>query len=116
MNPILSKEQILSANDLKTERVHVPVWGGDVIVKSLTGIERDRFEDHCLKDHGKTCEGIMALLVALAVVDESGNRMFTEADIDALGKKSAAALSVLYEAAMRLNSLDAKDVEALAKN
>lgn len=116
MDAILTRDQILSVDDLKKERVSVPEWGGDVFVRSLTGTERDRFEDHCSKAQGKSCEGIMALLVALTVVDEHGQRLFTEADIAALGQKSARALGILYETAGRLNAISGKDVEDLAKN
>ena len=41
---ILTRDQILQANDLVTETVEVPEWGGSVFVKSLTGVERDQFE------------------------------------------------------------------------
>lgn len=116
MNAVLTKDQILGANDLKTERVHVPVWGGDVLIRAMTGAERDRFEDHCARLHGKSCEDIMAILVALTIVDDKGQRLFSEADVKALSEKSAAALGMLFDKAKHLNAIDAKDVEDLAKN
>ena len=39
---ILNREQILAANDVKTRIVDVPEWGGSVIVRGLTSLERDR--------------------------------------------------------------------------
>ena len=42
---VLSKEQILQADDLKTETVEVPEWGGDVLLRELRGRERDAFEE-----------------------------------------------------------------------
>lgn len=113
---ILTREQILGARDLKAEQVSVPEWGGDIIVRTMTAAERDRFEDHCGKLQGKTCEGIMALLVALTVVDGEGNTLFTESDISSLGGKSAAAVSRVFDVARRLNKLSNQDVEDLAKN
>ena len=44
---LLSKTAILCANDLKTEDVDVPEWGGAVRVRSFTGRARDAF-DHRL--------------------------------------------------------------------
>ena len=38
---LLSKSAILCANDLQTEDVDVPEWGGTVRVRSFTGRERD---------------------------------------------------------------------------
>lgn len=42
--PLLSKTDILCANDLQTEDVEVSEWGGAVRVRSFTGRERDAFE------------------------------------------------------------------------
>ena len=42
--------------------------------------------------------------------------MFSEKDITALGKKSAAALDRIYEASQKLNRLTDGDVDELAKN
>jgi hypothetical protein len=41
---LLSKSAILCANDLQTEDVDVPEWGGAVRVRSFTGRELDAFE------------------------------------------------------------------------
>ena len=40
----LTKDQILEANDLQSESVTVPEWGGDVLVRTMTGADRDAFE------------------------------------------------------------------------
>ena len=42
---ILTKDQILNAKDSVVEKVTISEWGGDVNVKSLTGKERDQFEE-----------------------------------------------------------------------
>ena len=44
MSKYLCRETILNANDIKTEEVNVPEWGGVVLVKSLTGSEKDKYE------------------------------------------------------------------------
>jgi len=117
---ILTREQILSADDLKREEVYVPNWGGSVFVRSLTGIDRDWLEEQSVKRNGDKFEAnfnnVRARLVSLAAVDEFGKRLFTEADIEALGAKSAAALDLVFTVASRLNGLSAKDVDELAKN
>jgi hypothetical protein len=50
---VLTKEQILSADDIKTETVLVPEWGGDVIVRGLSGVERDAYEMAVYRPDGK---------------------------------------------------------------
>ena len=42
--PELTKENIISADDLQRERVDVLEWKGHVFVKTMTGAERDSFE------------------------------------------------------------------------
>jgi hypothetical protein len=59
---------------------------------------------------------IRAKLVALTVVDEDGNRIFSDEDAEALGKKSAAALDRIFAVAQRLSGLRPEDVEELAGN
>ena len=106
---LLGREQILGAVDLPTVDVDVPEWGGTVRVRMMTGVERDAFEAATITRHGKKIEqnlaNIRARLVALCVVDEKGGRLFSEADAEALGKKSAAALNRVFAAAQQLNAL-----------
>jgi len=114
---LLTKDQILAASDIKTEEVHVPEWGGTVRVSTMTGEARDRFESACVTDDGKAnVSNVRAKLVASSIVDEDGRLMFTDADIEQLGHKSAAALDRVFEVAQRLSRVSASDVEDLAKN
>jgi hypothetical protein len=50
------------------------------------------------------------------VVDEQGNRMFSEADIEALGRKSAAALERVCKVAQALNGIGEAELEELQGN
>lgn len=117
---ILTKEQIFAAQDLRFVTVNVPEWGGKVRIKSMTGEDRDAFEmaitEATASDRKLNIKNIRARLVALTVVDDSGAPLFTEGDVAALAKKSAAALSRIYAAAQKLNALTNDDVEELAKN
>lgn len=120
---ILNREAILAAEDLPKEIVETPEWGGAVYVRALTGTERDKFEgsladqirpDGSVKKMDMT--NIRAKLVALTVVDEDGQRIFSDADVKALGGKSAAVLDRLFAVAQRLSGFSKEDVEELAKN
>ncbi len=117
---LLTRDQILAAEDLKRETIDVPEWGGDVIVRSLTGAERDAFEDSVVRQRGKTRElnlrNARARLVSLSLIDESGTRLFSDGDVEALGRKSAAALDRVFAAAQRLSGLTENDIDELAKN
>ena len=110
---MLTRDQILNCQDLKKERVDVPEWGGEVYVKSLTALERDRFE---LQAQNKAVQNHRAFVVAMAVCDAEGNKLFTEADIVKLGNKSAAALARIFDVAVKLSRFTEEDIDQLEKN
>jgi hypothetical protein len=120
---LLSRDEILAAEDRATEVVDVPEWGGAVTIRALSGTERDRFETESVS-YGRTNQGglqisgvqtnnVRARLVALSVIDADGKRMFSDKDVLALGDKSAAALNRVFEAAQRLSRISQRDVEVL---
>ena len=122
---ILGRDDILGADDLPRELVEVPEWDGSVWVQAMTGTERDAFEESIL-DIKKTGKGqfttsriltnIRAKLCARCIVDEEGARVFSDADMEALGTKSAKALDRVFPVAQHLNGLDAGDIDELAGN
>ena len=117
---ILTRAQILEAQDLPTETVAVLEWGGEVLVRGLTGTERDALEASMIDKKGKTTEvrlqNLRAKLVSMSVVDEHGNRVFSAEDVEALGKKAAVALERVFEVARRLSGLTSEDVDEITKN
>ena len=121
---ILSRDEILNAQDETIEEVYVAPWDGYVYVKSLSGRERDKFEKDIVDWKGKgrntkaeMKDNIRARLVALTVVDpETKKPVFSTKDVEALGNKSAAALDTIYDAAQRLSKLSDEDVDELAEN
>lgn len=114
---LLKKEDILKASDLETNEVDVPEWGGKIRLKSMTAGERDRFEEEVTKmREKKTFENIRAKFLALCIVDENNELLFTGSDIQELGKKSAKVIDRLFTEAQSLNGLGDKDVEELSKN
>lgn len=120
MGKFLTRTEILNAPDLQSEEVAVPEWGGDVLVKGLTGAQRDAYEASIVKQVGgkprMDMENMRAKLIALCVVDENGTPIFTQADVDALGRKSGSALQRVFAVAQRLSGLATEDVEEAEKN
>lgn len=118
---MLTKDQILSVDDLPKEEVPVPEWGGSVFVRTLRGEELSRWQDMLSKQfdqNGKprTIQKIMATLVCLSVCDELGERLFTDSDVDAMDKKSAKVIQRLFDVAKRLSGLTDDAVKDLEKN
>lgn len=121
---ILSREAILKADDLKTETVSCPEWGGSVIVRALTAGERDKWEESLYSAVKRGSgyeviahkENLRAKFIAASVVDETGKLLFTAGDIEALSRKSAAPMDRLFAAAQRLSGMTDADIEELEKN
>ena len=107
----LTKEQILAADDLKTETVPVPEWGGEVTVRTMTAAEYGRFEQTIIStgDEQKDLSDIRARLCSMTIVNEEGEKIFSEDDIIELGKKSAGALNRVFNIAQKLNMIGMDD-------
>lgn len=115
----LNKDQILSVKDLPLEEVEVPEWGGSVLVRGMNGTERDSFEISMIdqKQKGKmNLENVRAKLCAMTIVDEEGNRIFSEKDIEALAKKSASALGRVFVVAQRLSGMTESDTKEIQES
>lgn len=127
----LKREQIREADDLQTEEVKVPEWcacdakGGEgcecsVLVRALSGKERDAYEDSLRRIVGDKvipdATNMRAKLVVRVVVDDDGEMMFSESDINWVGSKSAAALDRIYDKATNLSGIGEDDVEQAVGN
>jgi len=117
---VLTRDEILQADDLEKRLVEVPEWGGSVWVRALRGDEYDEFQESILEGKGKNrqvnVKNLRAKLVVRSVVNESGERIFDDGDYATVGKKSSAALNRLFVAAQELSAVDDDEVEALVGN
>lgn len=111
----LTRDEIFSRDDAKkTEKVHVPEWGGDVYVRVMTARERDaldiRFKDNRV--------GMRAFIACMLTCDESGNDLFHEnqGDMQKLDEKSGRAIDRILEVALRLNGMTQESIEDAEKN
>ena len=110
---LLNREQILQAK-LPTERVNIPEWGGDVIIRTLTGSEFEEWEN--TETDSKNKQSLAAKLCVMCIIDEQGQQIFNEKDIDKLSAQSGKALLRIFEAAVKLNGIDVDAVENAKKN
>jgi hypothetical protein len=116
----LGRDAIIDADDRKYEVVDCPEWGGKVRVRNLSGAQRDAYEESIIKTNGNSrsvnLQNARAKMVVLTVVDKSGTPVFTSDDVRALGRKSAAPIERIFDAARRLSGMSEQDVEKLAEN
>ena len=116
-----SAEDILNLEDRVYKEVYVPQWDRWFVLCSLTGAERDAYEQSLVRGEGKkrqmNFDNMRAKLVARSVVHpETKQTLFSTRQIGELGQKNAAALEVLFEAARKLSGLSDEDVEELEGN
>ncbi|MFF2383772.1 hypothetical protein [Streptomyces sp. NPDC058108] len=122
----LSRDAILGAVDVQTEKVPVKEWGDDVIVRGLTGEELDAYQASIRQLRprldGKGMEPVMihdnmrAKLLVKCLVDEAGERLFTDKDVAALGAKNGKVLDRLYDVAAALSGLSEEEQEEMEGN
>lgn len=118
---LLTRDLILAAMNLPTKDVSVPEWGGTVRIRAMTGEERDSFEASMVTEEGEDRKAkftnLRARFCAKIIVGENGRTpLFTEKDVEALGKLSAAALNRVFEAGRKLSGFTDKDVKELEGN
>jgi len=112
----LTRDDILNADDIKTEKVEVPEWGGDVFIRTMSAKEGDDFGASLIEGKKTNLSNVRAKFCALVIVDDKGKTLFSEKDVRALGKKSSRALERIFTAAQKLNGMTPEDVEDMVKN
>ena len=118
---ILKAKDILEISDIQKEIVAVPEWGGEVWVYGLSGAERDKLESGMIEvdEKGKrqsyNMANFRAKMAIMAVRDEKGKRLFTDADLQRLSQKSAVALQRIFIVAQRLAGITEDDLNDIKK-
>lgn len=116
---VLTKQILLGATTPPQETVKVPELGGDVIVRGMSGGERDAFEASLIEGKGRkrdvNMKNLRAKLVAYCCIDEQGARIFTDSDAEALGLVRADVLNRIYTVAQRLSGITDEDADELGE-
>lgn len=116
----LTRDQIIEADDRKYETVECPEWGGDVRLRSITGTQRDAYEQSLMQGNGAdrkmNLRNARVKLIVLCAVDETGRPLFTAEDVSSLGRKNAAPIDRLFDAARKLAGMTSEDVDKLTED
>lgn len=114
----LDKHAILAAVPKPTVKaVDVPEWGGEVYIRSLSVGEVDRYESAVNQwtKGNSPGHGCRALLVAMGLCDESGKRLFTDADANGLSNHPDAVMQRLCTEIRVLSGMDPAQQDDAAK-
>jgi len=110
---LLTKEQIFAAQDLQSIDIDIPEWGGSVKVRAMSAIDRINFE----KEQKDLQPSEMVLkLVLLTCIDDAGDRLFENDDLEQLQLKSPNAILKIFNESIKLNVLNDKKIEEQAEN
>ena len=119
---LLGKADIVECEDLISEDVEVPEWGGVLRVRQMNAMDRDSFDLYVvrLKSDGKSAEvnkhNLRAALVVRSVIDEEGKRIFSDEDVETVGMKNGQAVDRVFAVASRLSLLGKDDAADIEKN
>lgn len=109
---LLGKTQIDSAVDRRWEDVPVPEWGGDVRIMELSSADRGYLEAGQVVAQGSTAQiKVESLktyrekLVAFGMVDENFQRLYSNKEIEELGKKSGKVIERLAAKVQELSAM-----------
>lgn len=137
MSEYMTREDILTIEDLEEETLEVPAWKNrKVCIMELTAGDRDWFETSLIADaqSGKftpikvgkatdedrneiVTEKLRSKLCAISIIDPKTKlRLFKQTDVEILSKKSSKAINFIADAIMKLNGMAKEDVEALKKD
>jgi hypothetical protein len=112
---LLTKAAILAAG-LKTERVAVPEWDGDVIVRELSVADREALEEIYLSKKPDALAKARAFVFSRCVVGEDGAELFSADDVARLEASSGRAANRVGDAALRLSGMVPEAQDALGKD
>ncbi len=115
---LIGRQQIIDADDAEEMDIPVEAWGGDIRVRSLSIDVRlalsAKYDSDDLTNESATdfyCE-----LFTISAVNESGEQLFTEAELGLLKKKNWNVLEEVCNEILTFNGMRKEDVEETVKN
>lgn len=103
---ILSKEDVMKADDCSFSEIFIPEWSGHVRIHVISAKDRLEFEGRYTKKDGainfEHKEAPLDLL-ASSLRDEKGAPMFGKSDLNILGAKNGRVINLLFQEALKIN-------------
>jgi hypothetical protein len=106
-------EDILSADQTQSLKVHVPEWKCDVWIRTLPLGDLQAWELECLRSKGEGVDDYRTRYLSRCLVDADGKPLFSS---DQLKQVSGKVGARLFKIAQKHNDLDDKEIEDIGKN
>jgi hypothetical protein len=120
----LTREQLLeAARNARIERdtLLVPELGGEIWVRGMSGIERDKFEEGLRIRRGRRAgqsdlRNFRAQLAVRVIVNDQGERLLNDLDADIFGKLPAGVLDRIIGRCTELSGKAQEEVDELGND
>lgn len=110
-------EEILALDDAHKQAVKVPEWGTEILVYSMTAVERADIEKRWANKKAQTDPAkFRQEILEKCLKKDDGSPFGTPEQIASLMTKNAGAVERLVEVAFEINGFTKKDVQELEKN
>ena len=123
MSTLLNKDALLEKQFTKFEDVPMPEFGEEASLRIavMSGASRDAYEEEVSKqrddnDDKLSLVGMRARLIVLSAINELGDRIFADEDLDKVNALPSDVIDRLFDVAGELNGLKAQAAEDAAKN
>ena len=107
------KAKLLKGAARKSEEVYIESVDETYTIKSLSAKDLGNYIDYVKSEPGEL-DGIVNL-ISRCLLDDEGNRMFAEDEVDQLGEIDLSVLLQLADACQRVSGLD-KEISETKKN
>lgn len=108
----LDRDAILAVAKPRIEKVSLPEWGGEVFVREMTALDRDRFDSQL----AESMDMRRAMAFVLCVCDESGKPLFSDKDLQAVLAMPSGPVNRCCDVVWRLSSMFGRGADDVAKN
>jgi len=112
----LSKAEILGKiGSIPPVEFDVPEWGSSVYLRNPTASQRDFWEIYLGNAGGKNTV-FRAKLAQMLLCDEKGNQLFSDAEVDQVGKLDAKGLDRIFLQGNKMMAVREEEVARIEKN
>ena len=116
MSELATKSELLAPAKRRYREVTLPVQGGTVRLRSMSQLDRERYQAAIYQGDAVRSDAERRL-VAACLVDADGDLMLTsDDDVRALRELDAQDMGVLYEACLSHCGFRQRDIEAMVGN
>jgi hypothetical protein len=113
------RDKILAAQDIPTEKVNIPEWGVELLVKGMSAGDRITLMQNAYDQNTQQVNmaAVYPDIVVSCVFDpETDEHIFTDSDKSALMGKSSAAIEAIASVGLRLSGIGNEQADALGKD